>query len=351
MANTFVLVGLAAVGNARQISWWWDAPQAASDPAVDALLSFSARHMDIVSSIFLRCGPTTKSGTIEGQLYPACQRAIPALVKLGVKAELWLGETDDLDAARKLLDYANLDTVVEALVALQKEQPGISGFNFDLEVPSVTICGSQRCDVLYAHFLSNVRAALQRTPGLAPRVTVDAACHSGEGWSPVISNCSLLAAASDRALNMGSYNGGSYRGWLQALAPALAAGVDRSRMGAGLGCYVDAATNNTWATTPESAAQRVCVLMNASFGEIDMFRLAPEQGWPQQWWIPPLKRYMAGGGCDPDPPPPQSHCPTDHGWIHCVGSSCIRDGCCTLTVSSLGSQPTQITGKLHAPHQ
>mgnify|MGYP007125955149 CR=1 FL=1 len=32
---------------------------------------------------------------------------------LGIKAELWRGETDDLAAAEKLLDYANLDAAVD----------------------------------------------------------------------------------------------------------------------------------------------------------------------------------------------------------------------------------------------
>ena len=134
MMQSFLPLLVTQAAAARQISWWWDAPQSASDPSVDALLNFSRYNRDIVSSVILRCGPTTKSGAIKGGLLPACRRAIPALVQLGVKAELWLGETDDLAAASTLLDPSNLDAAVSALVALGTSQPGISGFNFDLEV-------------------------------------------------------------------------------------------------------------------------------------------------------------------------------------------------------------------------
>jgi hypothetical protein len=58
-----------------------------------------------------------------------------------------------------------------------------------------------------------------------------------------------------------------------------------------------------WDRTAESAELRVCALMNASVTEIDMFRLAPEQNWPESFWIPQLEKFVAGGGCIVKPPP------------------------------------------------
>lgn len=51
--------------------------------------------------------------------------------------------------------------------------------------------------------------------------------------------------------------------------------------------------------------------------------------WPEPWWIPQLEKFVAGGGCVPEPPP-QSHCPHDQGWTPCAGSGCTREGCCTM---------------------
>ena len=148
----------SASASTRRISWWWDAPASASDPTVDAMLGFAASNTGIVSSVIMLCGPTTQSGKIAGALSPACARAIPALAKLGVASELWLGETDSHAAAMQLLgDPAG---AVGALDALGKEQPGITGFNFDLEVSDSLHCGAVACSQLYASFLRSVRAGL-----------------------------------------------------------------------------------------------------------------------------------------------------------------------------------------------
>merc|ERR1712217_461783 len=83
----------------------------------------------------------------------------------------------------------------------------------------------------------------------------------------------------------------------------MAASLPHEQVGVGLGCWVNSQTNGTWAVTAESAEQRVCSIMNNSFAEIDMFRILPELGWPEEFWIPELEKFMAGGGCVPTPPP------------------------------------------------
>ena len=299
----------------RRVGWWWDAPGAADDPEVDALLAWVGAHTDITTSILMRCGPSTQTGRIAGALSPACARAIPELAKLGVESELWLGETDSRSAALQLVgDPAG---AVAALVAIGTAHPGIAGVNFDLEVSNSTAADAPA----YAQFLEQVRAGLAAAAAAGPggvsappiRVTTDASCSGdGQGWAPIMGNCSLLAHAADKVMHMATYNSNSYPAWLAALAPAVAPGVPRGRVGAGLGCFVNAQLNNTWSLTPESAALRVCALMNYSFTEIDMFRVAPHtEGWPAPYWIPQLQKFMAGGGCAL--PAPSVQCPAP-GW-------------------------------------
>merc|ERR1711934_487021 len=92
----------------------------------------------------------------------------------------------------------------------------------------------------------------------------------------------------------------------------------------------------TWAVTAESAEQRMCSIMNESFTEIDMFRLLPASGWPEDFWIPQLEKFMAGGGCVPTPPAdecPESFTgPDEHsccvaGWAADCDMDCAKSRC------------------------
>lgn len=210
-AAAFVLGAASCEGAAspRRVGWWWDAPATADDPAVDALLAFSRNHTSIVSSILMRCGPTTLNGTVGSPpvaLLPSCARAIPALAKLGIGSELWLGETDSSTAALKLFDTA--PGTVKALVALGKAHPGIVGYNFDLEVGGHAWCPKgNSCSESYAIFLQTIKKGLVAAGCPAagcPRVTVDAACSASSGWSGAIADCRALAAGADLFMNMGT---------------------------------------------------------------------------------------------------------------------------------------------------
>jgi hypothetical protein len=326
-------LSVAAQPPSKRIGWWWDAPATATDPAVDALLGFVRDHPTIVSSIMMRCGPTTRNGTVgvpNVPLLPSCVRAIPALAELGIGAELWLGETDSSAAALRL--FATAPATTKALVALSRQQPGITGFNFDLEVGGSSWCPVGRsCSASYAAFLTEVKAGLAAAGcphAGCPRVTVDASCSVGAGRGGVISDCAELGRGADVFMNMRTYNAASYVSWLEQLAPALAPGVPRASLGAGLGCWVEHASTAAsarsqgpgaagrrrlqpvpaWSLTAQSAKDRVCVLMNHSVREIDMFRLAPHESppFPEPFWIPALEKYMAeDSGCSmPVPPPP-----------------------------------------------
>lgn len=114
------------------------APLTASDPAINAMISWVKENHAVVSTVLMLCGPTTKNGPVTGNISAACVKAIPELEALGVGSELWLGETDNYDMAISLME--NPETTVKALSQLGGKYPGIVGFNFDLEVSKVYSC-------------------------------------------------------------------------------------------------------------------------------------------------------------------------------------------------------------------
>ena len=146
--------------------------------------------------------------------------------------------------------------------------------------------------------------------------------------------------------------------WLKQLAPAIADGVPRKSLGAGLGCWVEHTAANAsarrklqpvpaWSLSPESATQRICALMNHSVQEIDMFRVSPLEGFPEPFWTPALEKYIAGGGCPmpiiPPPPPPAPSgpsvgCPA-MGWVPEQTPMPAKGGCCTVLDADLKSCP------------
>ena len=133
---------------------------------------------------------------------------------MGVESELWLGETDGVAEATALMN--DVDSAVAALSSIQKQLPGLTGYNFDLELAHAATCGSERCDKQFAAFLQGVRAGIAAaTPPNAPvpRVTADVDCSEGDGWSPIMSNCTLLSSSADKAMNMGTYDASSYKNW------------------------------------------------------------------------------------------------------------------------------------------
>ena len=330
MMKSFLSAIIIATAGANRVGWWWDAPTSADDPRVNGLLSFAQENTDIVSTVLMRCGPSTKNGTIQGDLVPACIRAIPALAALGVESELWLGETDDISAAAELMEHS--DDVVATLKALGTAHPALRGFNFDLEISSAVNCtATQRCDDMFAGFLAAVKAGV----GGAFRITADVDCSPATGgYAPIMSNCSLLASAADAVMDMRTYNGVSERAWYEEAAPAL--GI--SGVNIGLGCWNDSRTENTWALTSQSAEQRICYLLNHSVPEIDMFRLKFDAAtgapiWPYPFWVGALKRYVQGGGCAPAPLP-TGHCPSDGGWIDDASVVPRYSPCCTLSAKA-----------------
>ena len=51
----------------RSISWWWDTPATADDPAVEATLKFCREHRDIVQTLIMRCNVLTCCRTGTGE--------------------------------------------------------------------------------------------------------------------------------------------------------------------------------------------------------------------------------------------------------------------------------------------
>ena len=114
----------AAAAAGRRVGWWWDAPSTATDPSVDNLIAWAGNHTNIVSSVLMRCGPTTINGTVAGSLLPSCVKAIPALKAIGVESELWLGETDSSESALKL--FKDCDATVAILACTTRKHSAVA---------------------------------------------------------------------------------------------------------------------------------------------------------------------------------------------------------------------------------
>ena len=183
------LVASKSPAAAREISWWWDDDH---HPSADGLINFCTEHRNIVSRVMLMCevftcvatdwsnasaprGTCTNNngvgGTVTGNVSQKCQQAISALTKLGVKAELWLGEDDSISSAAYMFAHAN--ETAASLLSVAAEHPGLSGFNFDLET-NAPFFDSDR--LAYSRFLSDVTHALRAAPAGPLRVSADLEC-------------------------------------------------------------------------------------------------------------------------------------------------------------------------------
>jgi hypothetical protein len=343
LGAAFIATGAAAGG--RSIGWWWHPPANASDPAVSAMLAWSAAHTDIVSTVMLHCGVLTccrtgcgecalprnasacaarrgtcennngTGGTVAGALTPSCLRAIPALNRLGIRTELWLGEDDSLSSARYLFgvvggggtapppaaaERANATAVALLRVAedVARLSGGgvVSGFNIDLEASGGTAADAAAS----AAFLGAMTRLLGADGGRGLRFSADVSCNPRR--TSIASDCAALSAAG-RILNMDTYNAASYADWYWGkMAPMLAevpaAMRARGALGVGLACYNDSKNRGTWAVTRAAAEQRVCALMNeSSIVEIDMFDIQQGKTDAHEDWPPAFWYFRAGTAC------------------------------------------------------
>jgi hypothetical protein len=79
-------------------------------------------------------------------------------------------------------------------------------------------------------------------------------------------DCALLAGSGvNKIMNMGTYDSTDFKTWYEhGLAPALAAGIPRDTIGAGIGVWNDSRVQ-PWNLSPKSAEERICTLMNHLF--------------------------------------------------------------------------------------
>ena len=318
-----------AAPSGREINWWWSGEDTnATDPAVAGLLNFSKQHRNIVTTVMMRCGLVTccrtgtgecgnavgrriaggctnnggVGGTISGELSPGCKHAIPALVRMGIRPEIWLGEDDSLQSARYLLSHIN--STASQLLAVADANPGIAGFQIDLE----TKAPISTADVTQlTTFFRDVTAALHRRP-VPLRFSADVGCNAlGEGGGPLGSRCKLQGTSGvDKLYDMTTYYATSYSDWF----PRLQAAVATVPLGVlGLGVLVDPFVvhakpgQTNWTVSP---SRLICAAMNVSVQTIAMYDLrttGPEPlPSPQPFWFAPLERFMRGGGCNAEIP-------------------------------------------------
>jgi hypothetical protein len=200
----------------RSISWWWTGMHLnATSPEVEAMLSFCREHRDIVSTLIMRCGVLTccragtgdcgtaighvgvgctnnhgRGGTIAGVLSDGCKAAIPKLVAMGIRPEIWLGEDDSITSARTLFNSSS--QIADALLHIADQNPGLAGFNLDLESKQGTPTDKRD----FIAFLRSVTAALNSSNSLALRFSADVGCVApGEGGGPLASDCKALASS------------------------------------------------------------------------------------------------------------------------------------------------------------
>ena len=245
---------LKPAGN-RSISWWWDDDHHVS---IDGLVSFCKEHRDIVTRVMMLCEVFTcidadwsnasapkatcvnnhgVGGTVTGQLSEKCKQAIPALKALGIETELWLGEDDSLPSAH--YQFEHVSETAASLLQIAKENPGLSGFNLDLETHSAF---NDMDRVAYNAYLRDMTSALQNAPGGALRFSADFECRS-PATDLMMANCSAVASSGiDRIYTMYTYNSADYYEWATVqLAPALAT-VPLDVLGVGLGCWIECAS-------------------------------------------------------------------------------------------------------------
>ena len=152
------------------------------------------------------------------------------------------------------------------------------------------------------------------------RFSTDVAClpaWQSTGRRLLNRDCQRLGAgaAGVALFNMGTYHGESYGSWYRAFRTALEAPLSVLKLG--VACYnsstVNARLNTTWELSAVSADERVCAAMNRSVEELAIFALGAP-GCPgdaagkvpdiSARWIAPLRRFMAGGGCNAPVPAP-----------------------------------------------
>jgi len=295
----------------RRVSWWWygddesesrrsrrargNATNAAVQFPVSNVVNFVTENKNIVSSVIMNCGVhLSNKGHFVGDLSTKCQQLIPHLLSLGVEPHLWLGESDNLDAQHLL--FQNWEKAADFLVSLGQKY-GLKGMNIDLEADGQgqSTPSTPADAVLFVKFLNKVKPRLNAA-GMVFTVDVDAT-----NWCPIIGNVGLLADAADKVMDMGTYTAGSYHEWSKYYGQLNPTSHDLTKIGVGLGIGPDF-NSDTWDTTKKSAEQRICQLMNDGVLEIDMFDLEPGQGYPRNFWIPQLEKFMAGGGCQSETP-------------------------------------------------
>jgi hypothetical protein len=278
------------------VSWWY-----VPDENWPQMIEQIAPHTNVVTSIMLQCGPwINDDGTITTDITSYClddqgNGTIPSLIALGVRVELWLaGGNSNLSAYRLL--WNNPTTSIAQLVAIAKAT-NASGWNIDIEPvvkPSALQPSPPQVDVadaeLYALWLNQLRYALHE---IGVRLTIDV-----QDWSPAISEFDILAPVVDRMFDMDTYNADSMLIWLANYYVIVNSEIPRSAVGVGLGCWVDADTNNTWSVTAASATERVAKAQSDGVVEIGMFRLLPQTGgipssWPEQFWWDALNPFTA----------------------------------------------------------
>lgn len=297
----------------RQVSFWYYPHDSDDIAQTFALLE---ANPSIVSRMFLNCGHhVTPDGLLGDNKVSAglClgrQGVINRLHGMGIAVELMISFSDkgptNIAGMRKFFDRADDDSNNSTTNSLKTVASAVRNFNadgvnFDLEPHHSTA----KDNVSYAAYLTKLKKEFR--DGLAVemqrqiRVT---ACVAR--WSPMLWGYSLLAEATDRLLDMGTYHAGSMEGWLK--GDGYGGGYEkffsqagRGKAGIGLGGYPKKCGKNgngdfCWSTREESGRERVKRMLQDGVEEVGVFRLFPRAHYPQKWWWKVLEEFVVGHG-------------------------------------------------------
>eukprot|EP00937_MAST-01D_sp_MAST-1D-sp2_P002748 g2748.t1 len=288
-----------------QVSFWYG-PGSYGGEDMGATVELLRAHRGAVTNLLVYCGHSVGARGLEydAKLGALCLESglLANVSALGIAPEIVVdsGSSNVTDYRRF---FANASANIAALAA-EGRRFGAAGIHFDLEPQKGSPASTTADSILYAAFLRRARAAFAASAPAPMRTTVAVA-----EWCPMTKNYAPLAAATDRLMDMETYNADSMRGWLQGDAYGGYYGTFERQAGPGKGAPGMGAWNQScgdhacWSTTAASGAARLARAQADGVREVAVFRIVQQNGaqkMPQDWWWPLLEDFVAGRNISSD---------------------------------------------------
>ena len=297
--TTSVLLLSALAAPQQQVSLWYG-PGSYGGEDMAATVELLRAHSGAVTNLLVYCGHSVGATGLEydPKLGALCLEGglLANVSALGIVPEIVVdsGSSNVTDYRRF---FANATANIAALVA-EGGRFGAQGIHFDLEPQKGSPASTTEDSVLYAEFLRQARDVFAAAKPRPMRLTVAVA-----EWCAMTKNYAPLAAATDRLMDMETYNAESMRGWLQGDAYGgyyetfeRQAGAAKAAPGLG-GWNASCGDHACWSTTAASGAARLARAQADGVREVAVFRIVQQEGaqkMPQDWWWPLLEDFVVG---------------------------------------------------------